>query len=437
MGWAPPKRLLFAAEKRSGGRRALLRALVAALVLLSAMPAVMLWSCHGVGRERCGKAVHVRMAAAPAPAPAVSSLIFIKTYKTGSTTMGSMLFRAGMRRNLTFVADDAKRHYITVNTTACPTCNITLFHDFSHRMHGPEYYQRFVPAGGPFVTIVRQPVSRYLSDFYYHVLPDIGPNFTVSEVLTALPRCINKTFPMAQTLGLDDATVAAAANANGSGAAAHAALSAAVEAKAAQFRVMLVLERLDESLVLMKRLFRWSLADILYLTVNEGCGNPRPWDKKMVRCPVKLHQLEPPLVQELERALVADAMIYRAATRQLNILLAQQDSKGFAADLAAFVEMNARLRAQCTGSDAGGGGNSTGTAVGALPHRHACCYLYELRDFPPPGYEEITTQCASPRRSPDSAAKCAAVRECMRLDWLVGSVSAGGTRRHLRAALSS
>lgn len=227
-------------------------------------------------------------------------------------------------------------------------------------------HRRVVPLG-KFVTIMRRPMNRFLSFLYY-----MGPSFLKHEPTAEdVYKMIDKDTTLQSTASalnlpedkdpsLDDSLV---------------------KAKLDEFEVVLILERLDESLVLMKRHFGWSLLDVMFLTVNEGCGHMRPWDYYVVKCPLKVTDLRSAAINKLRKKLRIDIKLYEAAVTRLDAMIAQHDPVEFAHDLAMLRHLNAQLAKQCEQD----------------PTHHQCM-LYSLGDGPH-GYEDLARDCSTEPRS--------------------------------------
>lgn len=142
---------------------------------------------------------------------------------------------------------------------------------------------------------------------------------------------------------------------------------------------MLVLERLDESLIMMKRLFKWATRDLLYLTVNEGCGKVRPWDGRPIACPLSREQLNTTQVARLNELLQVDLFIYEEANRRLDNFILNAGKDEFLGEVDTFRATIRRFRDMCTSSL-------------AAQHLRNECTIYIIGDFPG-GYEKLARDC--------------------------------------------
>jgi Galactose-3-O-sulfotransferase len=308
----------------------------------------------------------------PLAASATRNVVLVKTFKTGSTTLGSLLFRFGLRHGLKFYAlPNEDDHYVSPLLPPCNDCNISFYHARGSRMLAEQDYRRLVP-NASFITIVREPISRHLSDFYYHFAPS-RTNGSTADAVHALIDQEERLFDMALALDV---------NASGSGDAAAAA-AAEDKRRVAQrldmFQAVLVLERFDESLVMMKRKFQWAMEDLLYLPVNEGCGNVRPWDGKEIKCPLRREDLSAGQVERLNCLLAIDRLIYDEANRRLDAYVAKVGKDAFAEEVDSLRQVLQRFEEICEDD---------------VLHRHRdhSCDIYRVGDFPG-GYEKLARDC--------------------------------------------
>lgn len=315
-------------------------------------------------------------------APLISNLIFIKTYKTGSTLIGSILFRFGLRHRLKFnLLPNEDDHFMNASQPRCLDCNLTLYHDVGQSMASVESYRNFVPLGR-FLTIVRDPVSRYFSDFYYHFYP-VESNMTTRENATELLHWYidegRSLFSLERALAIND-TRATNPKMND---------MEVVSTKLAIFDIVLILERLDESLIMMKRLFGWKIKDVVSLPVNQGCGRFRPWNGHKVICPVGKESLNSTYRERLKKLLRMDQLIYDQSMQKLDALIAQQDPHEFQQDVLELRRLNQQLEQQCL--------NDQQENENEDHHQtNPTCLLYSIGDHPS-GYEKLARDCQRSR----------------------------------------
>ncbi|KAI8803539.1 galactose-3-O-sulfotransferase-domain-containing protein [Cladochytrium replicatum] len=271
--------------------------------------------------------------------------IFIKTHKTGSTTLGSIFFRYAVRHNLKiFVPPD---HYSTFSdfepTTLASTNNQNsdiflnhfspegdpIFRNNNNNNNNNEthhftteslisMYRRAVPKALA-ITVLREPHARFISHFFYLVRPS-RPDLTLDDYART-----RRVFPAAgwttnwnrqsQDLGIST----------------RGDLDRFLQSdKDRYFGMILVTELFDASLVLMRRKFGWARADVAYLRMLDSCTDGRRWDNRRVECSaetVRRVMTEPGFEKTralVEKANELDKVLYEAVRRELEMELELQ-----------------------------------------------------------------------------------------------------------------
>lgn len=109
--------------------------------------------------------------------PPVRRVAYHKTRKTGSTTLGNIFFRRAANQNLTLfrVAGPGRTvEQSSVNPLTSPA-DMSIYH-FVVRQQDlkwkviRDWYKATVP-GGELITIIREPVSHYVSYYYFFIEP--------------------------------------------------------------------------------------------------------------------------------------------------------------------------------------------------------------------------------------------------------------------------
>eukprot|EP00026_Physarum_polycephalum_P011091 Phypoly_transcript_11287.p1 GENE.Phypoly_transcript_11287~~Phypoly_transcript_11287.p1 ORF type:complete len:321 (+),score=31.24 Phypoly_transcript_11287:251-1213(+) len=253
-------------------------------------------------------------------------IIYYKTHKTASTTIGNIFFRFGAHHGLRF--RKAYSHipdiqYEINSNISGPTADIALYH---HRpvQHAKmmQFYRSVVP-GGQFVSIVREPVSRYLSHYYYFASPE-NISFTAFLNSTKDYNFLAQDFGVFNQTELDDFL-----------------------ATGYKEFFFIVLELLDETLVLLKQKMNWTLSDILYLKINDACAaGYRNFDKKPLTCFPTKSSLTSAEWQRVRENNELDSQLYNIALNQTKNTLAQQN-QSFWKEVATFRQMLNELQTSC------------------------------------------------------------------------------------------
>ena len=203
-------------------------------------------------------------------------ILFLKTHKTGSSTMANIFFRYGDARNLTFA--------LGAGTILGWPEKFHIFHPLrmfgkapdilcSHARFNKEPMNWLFPRKTTkYVTILRNPVDNYESAFNF---AQLGKSFGLGVALDSLEKFLDKPIqsyshsrkdimmylarnPMMFDLGLrfeyfQNLT----------------AVKEYIQFLDNEFDLVMIMDYFDESLLLMKRLLCWKIEDILYVKLNE------------------------------------------------------------------------------------------------------------------------------------------------------------------------
>ncbi|ROT68082.1 putative galactose-3-O-sulfotransferase [Penaeus vannamei] len=202
--------------------------------------------------------------------PPQRHVMFLKTHKCGSSTVQNVLFRYGLTQNLSFalplVGSSLKSNekFMTSmipESLLPPDGKVDIF--AVHSRLNAEEHRRVLAEDAKWVTIVREPASLFESLYTYYGIGrwyklDLTEltNFPM-EKLRALPR-------FGKTLGNNQMLFDLGFDADLS----EAQLRQAIEELDSLFDLVMVAERMDESLVLLRHLLCWSLHDVVVFTKN-------------------------------------------------------------------------------------------------------------------------------------------------------------------------
>ena len=203
-------------------------------------------------------------------------ILFLKTHKTGSSTIANIFFRYGDARNLTFA--------LGADTILGWPEKFHIFHPLrmfgkapdilcSHARFNKEPMNWLFPRKtSKYVTILRNPEDNYESVFNF---AQLGKSFGLGVALDSLEKFLDKPIqsynqsrkdimmylarnPMMFDLGLrfeyfQNLT----------------AVKEYIQFLDNEFDLVMIMDYFDESLLLMKRLLCWKIEDILYVKLNE------------------------------------------------------------------------------------------------------------------------------------------------------------------------
>lgn len=194
---------------------------------------------------------------------------FLKVHKAGSTTIQNVLFRFGLKRNLTFVLPDYSNFFLLHPTLPVkPGGHYDIL--AVHSVYRKEDFDSVLPLDHVNIGIVREPLNRMISAAYYyrdtfnksHLLSVPRSNF-IQELINH-PEKYEKEFfsetrnSMGRDFGFDSTIKDTHIDA----------ILKRLVFLDREFKLVLITERFEESLVLMKRYFNWKLSDILFIPRN-------------------------------------------------------------------------------------------------------------------------------------------------------------------------
>ena len=202
-------------------------------------------------------------------------ILFLKTHKTGSSTITNIFFRYGDLRNLSFVLSDAtllgwpKRFQVKFpRLLQSKAPNILCSHA---RFNQKPMNWLFPKQTSKYLTILRNPVDNFESVFRYMKVgyrlgvgngPDSVQTFLKNGVSFSKFKSV-KASPLVRNPLLYDLGLSFKYYQN------LTAVNEYIQFLDKEFDLVMIMDYFDESLVLMKRLLCWQMEDILYLKLNE------------------------------------------------------------------------------------------------------------------------------------------------------------------------
>ena len=196
---------------------------------------------------------------------------FLKVHKTGSTTIQNIFFRFGYKRNLTIILP-TKDNKLAPDI---PLLDPLKGKDYDilaiHARFNHTVFSSLLPKDSVYIGIVRDPLEVMISSAYYHrdlwhvlYLQEVPKdNFILNlirfpekydqEEYSLTKNSMADVFGFPFGLHLSDKRK----------------IQKYLEYLGTIFRLVLITEHFNESLVLMKRYLRWKLSDILFIPLNE------------------------------------------------------------------------------------------------------------------------------------------------------------------------
>ena len=195
---------------------------------------------------------------------------FLKVHKAGSTTLQNLFFRFGLRHNLNILLPKSG-NYIHSPRQIIPLKPGEHYDIFAiHTVYQTKWFKSLVPADSVYIAIVREPLERMISAAYffrdiigYNYLKHI-PRANFIHNLVNFPEKYNSAFfsrtrnSMGCNFGFPDNIQWSEKDL----------IRAYLEKLNSEFLLVMTMEKFDESLVMMKRLLKWSFLDIVYQKTN-------------------------------------------------------------------------------------------------------------------------------------------------------------------------
>lgn len=241
-----------------------------------------------------------------------SSVAFLKTHKTAGSTVQNVFLRYADKHNLLLVLprsnnyighpDPIQRYMVPrlkKNSTYSILCHHTRFNYAEIR--------RLLPSDAVFITIVRDPAPLFESLYSYYRLNGTF-NMSLVDFARAGPtykKAFNQRFyrrigrnQMSFDLGLSEDTFED-----------KDLIAEFIRSLDAQFQLVMVAERMDESMILLRHLLCWDISDVVTFRHNVRLASMRP----------------PALDEEVVRGLrswnAADQELYDYFTRKLQSMI--------------------------------------------------------------------------------------------------------------------
>ncbi|XP_072174710.1 galactose-3-O-sulfotransferase 2-like [Diadema setosum] len=280
----------------------------------------------------------------PSSPKLTTSLLFVKTHKTGSTTVGNILNRYGYTRNLSFLLYKKDRFKIGQFLQHIPTRLREIFPPIGVQDGDYDNYRnydfmtahcRFLPSlkffklvmrpDTKYITILRDPVQQWESTFFFF---KCNPKIKGKNGSSEIDEFFRSTTSYVKSfrgnckyyirngqwydLSADDRI-----HTN------KTVINDTLRILESELDLVLLLEYFDESLLLLKRLMGWDFSDILYIRANERVAKSEITEKQRVK---------------ISAWNMADVALYRHFNQTLWRKLAEYGSK-LESDLIRFRDM--------------------------------------------------------------------------------------------------
>lgn len=236
------------------------------------------------------------------------SVAFAKTHKTGSTTLQNILLRYGYLRDLTFAIPARRGWMFNQSRPLNASTSVrryyknpaNMFNFFaSHSQWNLKEVQKLVGIKAEFITILRDPVEVFESGYVYFGIQDflqMDINQFVHEIGSP-KRSKTAIFGKNQllyNLGMTAENMESPIKVN-----------QMVKSIEENFSLVLIAEKMEESLILLKELLCWNLQDINYMRLNERSDETKS-------------QMEAQTKAKLKKWLWADYKLYNHFSKRLD-----------------------------------------------------------------------------------------------------------------------
>ena len=217
----------------------------------------------------------------PPPKKEVQHIAFLKVHKAASSTAQNIFLRYGWYRNLTFVLPPAKnpsgypniislRESLTNSNILPPPKGRHYDILCNHVFYTKEAFSRFMPNDTVFIGILREPFELYKSILNYfrpaYIYKKISDLFPASAFLRNPAKYEPKRLVaswtnsrMAIEYGFPQELFS---KYNQTG------IDAYLSKLDKEFKVVLIAEYMEESVIIMRRYLNWKTKDIIYLSLN-------------------------------------------------------------------------------------------------------------------------------------------------------------------------
>ncbi|XP_060586340.1 galactose-3-O-sulfotransferase 2-like [Ruditapes philippinarum] len=196
---------------------------------------------------------------------------FLKVHKAASSTMQNIFFRFGLKRNLTFVFTSHPNYFSRIPERHLPLVKPRHRKSYdiicTHGVFNYNVYSSLLPTDTVYIATVRDPLAVFISAVNYYTQPTQQIQYIAKirgnrlQKLIQNPELYDRQFfsytknVMARDFGFPKTNDEGRVNAK-------------LKELGQTFKLVLLVEYIEESLILMKRYLKWNLKDILFVSNN-------------------------------------------------------------------------------------------------------------------------------------------------------------------------
>lgn len=273
----------------------------------------------------------------------MSSIIFVKTHKTAGSTVSSILHRycAEVSSVSCYVPHGPGG---TITRPSLSNRSLHLYNPSryvqvhaQHTSYWPKFLHKLVPPPAPIISVVRQPVSRFLSSWEYHKFSWKRKSniFEIVPRLPAEPHELPSGFRhYLQHESLRDELCPNHPDWALSNSSEPTCIQTLRDMLSGKLALVLLTEKLDESLVLLSRMMGWSLRSVVYSSMKVSGDHS------------KHNHPEPDVESRLQHWLETDMLLYRVAAALLHRRIESQD-QSYWRELQKFRRLKAQAQREC------------------------------------------------------------------------------------------
>ena len=267
-------------------------------------------------------------------------IIFVKTHKTGSSTVSSVLHRYCDEHGVTCYTQGPVGRNIDVfqytnhwfTHTTFPNIDVYSY----HIRYWPTLLRAFVSEPSPIITIMREPVARFLSGWDYASKHWKGKR-NIIEIVREMPVELHRLPTSFRELlyanGYRQSLCPHAPSWAIRNASEPTCVQTLRDMRSGAISLVMITERMDESLLLLSRSMGWNINDLLYLSMKNNTRRTSD---------------HPPadVVDKIRGWLHDDVLLYKAATDLFEQRIKDQDSS-FSMELLQFKQLKTEAHMDC------------------------------------------------------------------------------------------
>ncbi|XP_046370482.1 galactosylceramide sulfotransferase-like [Haliotis rufescens] len=214
----------------------------------------------------------------------IHHIAFLKVHKCASSTMMNMFYRFGRKRNLTFVLPIKGENYLNLTKergflSVVPPAAMSGYDILCNHVSrfDKQAFSRLLPPDTKYIAIVRDPLQRLNSALHYYKSALTNVGLTTEKGKDPFQTYLKNPEYYETAWGVGSFTNNKMARDFGFPFKDYRNITkfkAYLPTLKKQFHFVAIVEMFPESLVLMRRLLKWPMEDILFLTINVNQNKP-------------------------------------------------------------------------------------------------------------------------------------------------------------------